>query len=455
MGVIGEVPGVVLAGTGSGVGKTSITAGIMRLLSRRGLSVQPFKVGPDYIDPTFLAAAAGRRCYNLDPWLSSPNYVQQIYQKAIIAGTFPVIEGVMGLFDGASPTSREGSTAEVAALVKAPVLLIINAHGLSRSIAAIAKGFTSFDPELSFCGVIANHIGSERHLSLLGEALAAEGLPPLIGGFRRDGLPLLPGRHLGLRFADENAPEILDKLADAVEKNLNLSLFPKTTSPNKREALQSPPKKPKNAHIAVARDTAFRFIYEDNINALEEAGAEITFFSPITDSALPPGVGGVYIPGGYPELHAEKLANNHCMIASIKKFAENGGCLYGECGGLIYLSAALTTNDGKRYPMAGILPIETQMLPKRKRLCYVTVELSTSGCWGETGEELHGHEFHYSEVSVEYPEIKGWKDAYTVTGGGDQRKEGYTQGKITIGYPHLHWASCPERVSHFILQCKG
>jgi len=458
--VSADCPRLVIAGTASGVGKTSLVLGLARELARRGLRVQTFKVGPDFLDPTWLALASGRTCYNLDGWMTSREYVCELFARAAAGADIALIEGVMGLFDGASPVGLEGSTAEVAAWLDAPVLLVVPARGAGRSLAATVQGFARFEPGIHIAGVIANQGGSARHRAWLAEALGAAGLPPLVGAVPRGGLPPLPSRHLGLVTADPGnlSPAILDQLADACREHLDvagilrlsgvarfresvyvvspgrqpgdgLSSSQDAGDPNAIPGLTPgaprPVPSPPALRLGVAWDEAFQFYYADNLESLEDRGVEICRFSPLADAGLPPGLDGLYFGGGYPELYAARLAANHTMLCDVRAWAVSGRPLYAECGGLMYLGRALVTRDGARHALAGVLPVETVMLDRLKTLGYVEVSLRADSLWGPAGAVCRGHEFHYSEIASGPPLPQGATNLRSVPGGeGSARPQG-------------------------------
>jgi cobyrinic acid a,c-diamide synthase len=471
-------PRLVIAGTSSGVGKTSLTLGLARSLARNGLRVQTFKVGPDFLDPTWLAAASGRTCYNLDGWMTSREYCRGLFARATADADLAIVEGVMGMFDGASPCSLEGSTAEVALWLDAPVLLVVNAHGVARSIAATVQGFAQFEQGVNVAGVIANHCGSSSHRQWLAAALDGAKLPPLVGAMPRGAIVAIPDRHLGLVSADASNcnPQTLDQLANAVGEHLDLNRImelarssavgwverrePHQEDPNPdegdspifagRKLGQSP------LRLGIARDEAFHFYYADNLEALEQAGAELVPFSPLADRALPPDLDGLYFGGGYPELHAARLAGNATMLDAVRGFAASGRCVYAECGGLMYLGQSLRGLDGQRHAMAGVLPIETAMLAKLRTLGYAEVTLGTDSLWGQAGQTRRGHEFHYSEITADRTAAEGWRPAYRVARrrAAESQSEGFAKGNVLASYVHLHWASCPEADRHFVTCCE-
>ncbi len=445
-----NVPAVLIGAASSGTGKTTLSLALTRALTRRGLRVQTFKVGPDFLDPTHLALASGRPCYNLDGWMCGTAYVRALFAQKTADADVAVIEGVMGLFDGASPDSIEGSSAEVARLLDVPVLLVANVRGMSRSLAALVRGFADFEPGVRLAGVIANHCGSERHADLLCTALQSAGLPPLLGAIPTDAFPSLASRHLGLVAAESDTltPAILDQLADTLEKHTNLHTL---LAPSPRPSplpLPSP-----SLRIGIARDAAFFFYYPDNLEALEAQGVCLVPFSPLTDPALPSDLDGIYLGGGYPELHAGSLSANHTMLASLRDFATHGGTVFAECGGLMLLARSVETVEGVVYPMAGILPVRTRMRPRRQVLGYVEVMLTADGHWGREGTLLRGHEFHYSEIiDPAAAAAEGWQPAYECRYRRSEKpgEGGLRRGRILAGYPHLQFASHPEQVSAFI-----
>ena len=450
---------IVIAGTSSGVGKTSLSLGIVRALCKRGLRVQPFKVGPDFLDPTYLARAAGRTCYNLDGWMTDRRYVEQLFARTCRDADIAVIEGVMGMFDGSDPADNSGSTAEIAAWLGAPVVLVVNSRGLARSIAPLVKGFAQFDPSVKLAGVIANMAGSDGHVAWMRSALESQDLPPLLGAMPRDSLPKLPSRHLGLVTADEDSlpDDVIDQLAAACLEHLDLDAIVAAAQSTNGPTIEGPsPTSDCSVRIGVARDAAFHFAYPDNLEAMVAAGAELVFFSPLADSMLPEDLAGIYLPGGYPELFAKKLSQNQSMRNSIRQFGESGSVVYGECGGLMYLGQAIQDADGKEHAMVGLAPIVTRKLDHLRTLGYVEVALQQDSLWGLAGHSLRGHEFHYSEIVSEGFDSAGWQKVYNL----HRRRrdlveaEGFCRANTLISYVHLHWAAAPQAAQHFIQRCK-
>ncbi|MEI8235158.1 MAG: cobyrinate a,c-diamide synthase [Verrucomicrobiota bacterium] len=449
------IPRLVIAGTQSGVGKTSLTLGLVAALTRRGVRVQTFKVGPDYLDPTYLALASGRPCYNLDGWMTHEAYVRGLFCRASAGADIALVEGVMGLFDGADPVALGGSTAEVSRWIEAPVALVANAHGAGRSFAATVHGFATFVPEIRVVGVIANRTGSDRHAEGLSASLSAAALPPLLGAVKRGALPELPSRHLGLVTADAARlpQDILNQLADAVEASISLDnviAVARSAPPLAFEqAGEMASASLAKVRLGIARDEAFHFYYPDNLDALERAGCELVPFSPLRGEALPSGLHGIYMGGGYPEEHAAALAANHGMLESIRRFAASNRVIYAECGGLMYLSQGIETLDGTRHPLAGIIPAWTRMCPRRQSLGYVEATLMRDTLWGRAGGQLRGHEFHYSELTS-VPADCECAYALRYRRSEHPAAEGFQRGSVLASYAHLHFASCPGAVAHFV-----
>ncbi len=454
-------PRLVIAGTGSGVGKTSIALGLARALSDQGLRVQTFKVGPDFLDPTHLAVASGRTCYNLDGWMTSQAYVRQLFARTTAEADIAIIEGVMGLFDGATARTLEGSTAEIALWLDAPVLLIVDAHGVARSLAATVKGFVEFQPGLRVAGVIANQGGSPRHRAWLAESLSDVTPVPLVGMLARGSLPSLPSRHLGLVAAEQAgvAHEVYARLAAACAEQVDLAAIvalARSAGSFEVEGPPLPPPESRRIRVGLARDEAFSFYYPDNLELLAHFGVEWVPFSPLSDSRLPEDLAGLYLGGGYPELHAERLAANFRMREDIRRFATSGRVVYAECGGLMYLGQTLTTHQGVCHPMVGVVPIHTAMLPRIKTLRYAEVCWATDTIWGRAGETARGHEFHYSEIIRRDESIDRWQPAYHLRGRGDELVSGgFCNKNVIAGYVHLHWASRPESAHHFVESCEN
>jgi cobyrinic acid a,c-diamide synthase len=454
------LPRMVIAGTSSGVGKTSITLALVTALRKRGFKVQTFKVGPDFLDPSYLRRASGRPCYNLDGWMSSRAYVEELFQRATGDADVAVVEGVMGLFDGADPKSSEGSTAEIARWLEAPVFLIVNVHGQARSLAPLVKGFSQFETGVRIEGVIANQCGSEGHEKWLKTALESADLPPLMGAIPRGALPTLPSRHLGLVTADARnlSPAILDQLAAVFENRVSLeAMIQKARKGPFRTFSGVAPldeRTVKKKRLGYAWDEAFHFYYPDNLDQLAVRGAELIPFSPLQDNHLPQELDGLYFGGGYPEEYARALSENQTLVEDIRGLAASGRPIYAECGGLMYLSQGVEILDGGRKPLVGLLPAWTKMGGRLKTLGYVEVRLEKESFFGIKGTALRGHEFHYSELTADPCLDPQWQAVYQVRRRRSEKIffEGYQKGRILASYVHLHWAGRPDVAESFMNQ---
>ena len=447
-----RMPALLIAAPGSGNGKTTLTLGLMAALRRRGLVVAPFKVGPDYIDPGHHAAICGRVSHNLDGWMCGRQRVRQTFADAADGVDIALIEGVMGLFDGISGGSEEGSSAEIAKWLGVPVLLVVDARSQARSFAALVKGFAAFDAGLNLAGVIANRVGSDRHRQLLQESVAATpGLPPLLGCLPRNEEVGLPQRHLGLVTAADLPADtgFGERLADWVETHLDLDQLLRLAT--EASAVIKPVARSRSmpairARIGIARDRAFCFYYPENLQLLEQAGAELVSFSPLSDAELPKGLDGIYLGGGYPELHAGQLAANHGLLGQLRRQAEAGLPIYAECGGFMYLCRSLDER-----PLVGVFPCAVRMLPRRKALGYRQVELSEATPLGPAGTRARGHEFHYSEItaaeSMTHCYRLGRRDGEALG------TEGYRYKNVLGSYVHLHFGSNPQLAVNFVDFC--
>lgn len=444
-----SIPRLVIAGGGSGVGKTTLVALLALAFRARGLRVQCFKCGPDYLDPTWHKRASGREPQNLDSWMMGREAVLQTFVDATVDVDIALIEGVMGLYDGAEPTRDVGSTAEISRILKAPVVCALDAKGVARTILPLYLGLKQFDPEVNTVGLLANRVGSKGHLDLLKKACGDE----LLGGLPKDPALAIPERHLGLHAAlsdvfDEERIRVwtdlarewldLDRLWDLAAAAPALDVKPTRVSlPEKTRC-----------RIAVAYDEAFHFYYSHNLQLLQKAGAELVYFSPLKDPELPPHIQAVIIGGGYPELHAAQLAGQDSMRNSLRQFVEKGGTLFAECGGLMYLCRSIQTLDGYDHPMLGLLPARAIMQPKLQALGYTEVEQDAATILGPAGLRFRAHQFRYSllEEDEKIPtlwRLRGKRQGTVI-------QEGYARGRILASYAHGHWASNPSIAEHFV-----
>ena len=431
-------PRIVVAGTHSGAGKTTVATGIMAALAGRGLRVAPSKVGPDFIDPSYHALATGRPGRNLDAFLSGPDLIGSLFAHGATGADIAVIEGVMGLFDGKGG-GELASTAHVAKLLDAPVVLVVDARAMSRSAAAMVHGYATFDPELNVAGVVLNRVGSATHEGMLREALAPLDIP-VLGVLRRDDAISTPDRHLGLVPAAERREEAgrsIDALGAVVARSLDLdavmrlassagSLSAEPWSPEAPEEGRTP-----GTRVAVAAGPSFSFLYEENVELMEGAGAEAIPFDPTSDEDLPDGTEALYLGGGFPETYADALSANEPMKESVARFALGGRPVVAECGGLLYLSREL---DGR--PMCGVLDASARMTD-RLTLGYREARATHDSPLARENVSIRGHEFHYSAVEPGVGEAPAWDLA-------GRGPEGFVSGGVHASYLHTHWAANPE-----------
>ncbi|MDF1613355.1 cobyrinate a,c-diamide synthase [Desulfurivibrio dismutans] len=514
---------MIIAGTHSGCGKTTVTLGLLAALTRRGTPVQPFKCGPDFIDPTLHQLVTGRHSPNLDLWMTGPDYVRQAFQRHCRPGDLGLVEGVMGMFDGG-----ESSAAALASCLKLPVVLVLDAKAAAESAAAVLKGFELFAPEIAPTAVILNRVGSERHRRRLYLAIEQHCQSEIIGDLPRDLEFTIPERHLGLQMGSESplSPAALEKLATAIEQHVDMDrlltlaadkqkgklgsdtnfvegnwgqtpISPKgadqrseeskdPTKPvegrssipfrsfsadilsaseasaarqqtNPRKGTDEPPgdypwKFSPPVRLGVARDAAFCFYYLDNLELLQDAGAELVFFSPLTDRKLPPDLDGIYLGGGYPELYARELAANREICTNIRGFAETGGAIYGECGGFMYLCRGIEDFDGNFHPLAGVFPVRANMGRRLAALGYREAVTAQSGLFGPAGTRLRGHEFHYSRIEPMPEHIERLYHSTNLDG--DAGSAAYRRHNTVAGYLHLHLGSNPEAAAAFVKNCQ-
>lgn len=451
-----RIPRIVIAATQSGSGKTTIVTGLLAALKEKGLKVQSYKVGPDYIDPGYHEIASGRPGHNLDTWLVTEEKLAEIFARTADDADIAIIEGVMGLYDGGK--NGISSTASVAKLLDAPVLLVINAKSMGESAAALALGFKQYDPTVNIAGVILNRLGSPTHRQMIEEALERLDIP-VFGAVGRNDKMNMPERHLGLLPVQENNSEAevvaeigrtvgasvdIEKIIGLAESAPEIELPARNTLPEKRRV-----------RIAVARDDAFTFYYPESIYQLEISGAEIIPFSPLHDREIPE-ADGLILGGGFPEMFASELYGNESMRASIGEAAKSGMPIYAECGGFMYLMKEMVDFDGNHFPMTGIIPGSVTMNKKLQTVGYVAATMEKDTVLGRKGTVLHGHEFHFSsECAPENINPEEYPRAFTFQ---RMRKippylAGYAKDNILGSYLHLHFAGSPEAARSFVDKC--
>ncbi|WP_153723061.1 cobyrinate a,c-diamide synthase [Sporosarcina cascadiensis] len=443
----------VLAGTGSGVGKTTFTIGIMRALMKRGLTVQGFKCGPDYIDPTYHTAVTKRPSRNIDSFMMERNVIRAIVARASQDTDVAIIEGVMGFYDGKSPLSNEGSAADISEITKSPVILIVNAASMARSVAAIVKGFQLLDENSTIVGVIANQLGSKNHFEIVKTAIENECGIPVIGYLLKDAIPSMPSRHLGLVPAIERGDldSYFDSLATAIEETVDIDQLMEITKAEPIEVSSSIfDRKPEQeeVHIAVAKDAAFNFYYEENLELLRAHGATLHFFSPLQNEEVPAEAQGLYIGGGFPEEFAEQLAANEKTKDSIRNAISRGLPTVAECGGYMYLTEEIIDRQAQSFPMLGVIPGRVRMQDKRAALGYREITGVAGNFLIDEETQAKGHEFHYSKYEGEHT-----TPAYFSKGRFRAQQEGYLHQNLVAGFTQFHFASNPRLVENWLRAC--
>jgi cobyrinic acid a,c-diamide synthase len=485
-----RAPRVMIAAVRSSSGKTSIATGLMGALAGRGYRVQGFKVGPDFIDPSFHTAVTGRWSRNLDTWMLSCGQVREYFQRAAADADLAVIEGVMGLFDGLRGQGEQASSAQVAKLLGCPVVLVLDVRSQARSAVVEFLGCRSFDPDLRLAGVILNRYSGERHLEMLQAAFHEAGIP-VLGAVREGSLPRLAERHLGLVPVPEQheSDPLLQGLAQEVARQLDLeailaaagaapepsrtyhgrqrllsirkvtrtgagtSLGLAAEEAGRRDQGRGEPGQREPVKVALAWDAAFNFYYRDGLDLLSSHGIELVPFSPLRDRSLPAGIAGVLLPGGFPELFARELAGNEGMKDSLRRAHSAGLPIYAECGGFMYLCEALGDLEGNDHPMVGLVPGRCRMAGRLVGMGYVTAEAREPNILCREGEVLRGHEFHYSSF---IPSKEPFPWAFTFRkGDGRTGSDGYANGSLLASYFHFHFAANPRAAARYAERCRN
>ncbi|MFH1897439.1 MAG: cobyrinate a,c-diamide synthase [Candidatus Desantisbacteria bacterium] len=443
---------IVIAGTHSGCGKTTIAMGIMAALTKKGYHIQPFKTGPDYIDTSYHSEITGLKSRNLDTWLLDTDVVLELFDHATQMTKISVIEGVMGLYDGFNGEAEEGSTAHLAKLLKAPIILIVDAQGMATSVAAIIMGFKEFDPELNIAGVIFNRVGSERHFQFLSKVVEDKCRNiKVLGYLPKNNNITIPERHLGLTMLNKRkvVESILPSLIAEIIEHVDLELLVKIAQavsplPAYTQSIFPTIIQTGKVSIGVAKDDAFCFYYEDNLEILRSLGAEIVYFSPLNDIQLPV-VDGLYFGGGFPELFGNNIESNISMKTWVTHASNLGMPIYAECGGMLYLMDAVITPEDKTSHMVGLIHGEARLQPRLNRLGYCTATMLEDNILGQKGTSIRGHRFHWSSLE-NAPE----PNAYQLK---DNEKNGFIQPNLLASYIHLHFGSQLSLAQGFVNSC--
>ncbi|WP_257352096.1 cobyrinate a,c-diamide synthase [Pseudalkalibacillus decolorationis] len=447
---------LIIAGANSGSGKTTLTIGLLAALKKKGYEVQGFKCGPDYIDPTFHTMVSGRRSRNLDSWMLSHDTLKSVLNQGSKGADISLIEGVMGFFDGRSPLSNEGSTAEIASIINTPVVLVLNCEAMARSAAAIVKGFHTFAEGNRIGAVIANKVGSEGHYKIVKAAIEQECGIPVVGYLENETGIEMPERHLGLvpAVVRGELDTFFEQIGELVSSTVDVDQLFELASTEAVEC-DTPSifqrKREFDLRIAIAKDSAFHFYYPENLELLEAYGAECVYFSPLKDEPLPDDIDGLYIGGGFPEEYATELAVNHSFKQSLKEAIDNGLPVLAECGGFMVLTESIETTDGCQHPMVGVIPGHVKMQPKLAAIGYREIEGKEDNPLLSDGETARGHEFHYATFEVE----EDLPVAYNMKGrDGKAFGEGVLKNNLIAGFTHLHFASNPKVVERWLETCR-
>ncbi len=446
------IPRIVIAGTQSGVGKTTIVTGLLAAFKQQGLNVQSYKVGPDYIDPAYHTLASGKPAHNLDTWLVPPEAILPIFIQTAKKIDLVIIEGVMGLFDGGK--NGISSTAAIAKLLQAPVILVIDAKAMGESVAAIALGFKQYDPDLVLAGVIVNRLGSESHAAIVEAALEKIAVP-LFGKIHRNDEMSTPERHLGLTPVGEtDSATIVQNMGRHIAKQVNLSavLALANAAPPLRYEQPLSPTKVIRTRIGVAFDEAFSFYYPASLAALEQQGAELIYFSPLRDNKLPD-VDGLLFGGGFPEMFVGELAENVGMLRQIVVACQQGLPIVAECGGLMYLSRQIIDFTGQSFAMVGLIPAVCKMESKLQTVGYVEAVAETDNILCLAGQSLRGHEFHFSTFIPDAAYDGRWAFQFKKMRTGKVYQGGYAWKNVVASYLHLHFLGSPQAAQRFVDCC--
>lgn len=441
---------LLIAGTQSGSGKTTITLGIMAALKQLGYSLAPFKCGPDFIDPSLHKLVTKKVSRNLDLWMAGEPFSKDTFYKHAMTAEISVVEGVMGMFDGGA-----SSSAALAKELGIPLILVLDVRSAAESGAAVLKGFETLDPAIAPVGVILNMTGSTRHFELVRDAITKHCRAEILGHLPRTLDFTLPSRHLGLHMGEESpvTEEKIEALARTMIEHIDMQRLLEIATVDlppaaERAPLPTDTSSSPTIRLAVARDKAFCFYYQDNFDILARAGADICFFSPLEDSRLPEDIDAVYLGGGYPELYGAELSRNTGLLGQIQRWAEDGRPLYAECGGFMYLTQGITDLDGTFHTLASVFPTTAAMQTKRSSLGYREITTTASSFFGPPETVLRGHEFHYSTVA---PLPESVERIYSVNNGST---EGYRRNNVLGGYMHLHFGSSMDAAHTFVEFCR-
>ncbi len=447
----------MIAGTNSGVGKTTVTLGIMSALVKRGMMVQGFKSGPDYIDPSHHNRVTGNASRNLDTWIMGNDVCRELFERSAIKADISVIEGVMGLYDGSIDSTGLGSSAHLAKVLKTPVILVINAKGMAQSAGAMVLGYKEFDKDINLAGVIVNNVASQSHYDYVKRSIEETCSIPVLGYLQKDKENTIPERHLGLIPSTENkSPSILyERLGEMVLKTVDIDKLLKVARsaddfPKHKKTIFQENNRTFDVQIALAKDEAFCFYYQDDIELFESLGARISYFSPLNDKRIPDDVDAIFIGGGFPELYADGLMKNTSMRNAISDASRQGTVIYGECGGMMYLLEKIIDTEGRPFKMCGVLEGTSRMENKRQGLGYVSVNALCDNPLCKKGDTFRAHEFHWSRL-LDVPEETIFVFEKRKSNGSQCGFDGIYKNNIIASYTHVHFSSNPELAKNLLI----
>jgi cobyrinic acid a,c-diamide synthase len=446
----------MIVGTNSGVGKTTVTLGIMSALVSKGIKVQGFKAGPDYIDPSHHKFVTGNASRNLDTWMMSDSVCRELFERSAIDADISVIEGVMGLFDGSINSTGHGSSAHLARVLKTPVILVISAKGIAQSAGAVVMGYKEFDKDVNLSGVIVNNVANHNHYDCIKRSIEDACSVPVLGYLSKDQEITIPERHLGLVPSEENIghSNLYEKLGKMVLETIDIDGLLKAACsadafPDYDKSIFLDSNDSLNVTLAIAKDNAFCFYYQDDIELFEALGAKIKYFSPLHDKCIPVDVDGIFLGGGFPELNAEKLMENESMRESILDANNNGTIIYGECGGMMYLLEKLIDCDGRSFKMCGVLSGTSGMENKRQGLGYIIVNATSDNVICKRGDTFRAHEFHWSRL-LDVPDDTVFAYKTQKSNGKQSKSDGIYRKNVLASYTHVHFSSHPELAKNIL-----
>ncbi len=445
-----KLPRIMIAGTNSGVGKTTVTLGIMSALVQRGIIVQGFKTGPDYIDPSHHTFVTGNASRNLDTWMMGENACRELFVRSAVNARISVIEGVMGLYDGSIDSSGHGSSAHLAKTLNVPVVLVVDAKGVAQSAGAVVMGFREFDKEINLAGIILNNVASQNHYDIIKRAIEESCSVTVLGYLQKESVITIPERHLGLIPSEEQKinSALYDKLGQMVLDTIDIDRLVNIADsagnfPEYNKSIFTERGRSLEVTLAVARDNAFCFYYQDDIDLFEMLGAKIIEYSPLADKSLPDGIDGIFMGGGFPELFADRLSKNESMRGSILEMHKQGTVIYGECGGMMYLMEKLIDGEGRSFNMSGVLNGTSRMENRRQGLGYVIVDATCDNIICNNGDTFRAHEFHWSKLQ-DVPDNTIFAYNTRKSNGNRAGVDGICKSNVMASYTHIHFCSNPK-----------